>query len=327
MAGIHQEACAQSAGDAGDSVASNSLYQKDFISLKEISLNQIEQVLNVAEKIKSGRLKPDLKNKIIASCFFEPSTRTRLSFESAVLRSGGNSIGFSSSDGLSTKKGESLQDTVRVISAYADLLVIRHPNEGAARLAADIATVPVVNAGDGANQHPTQTMIDLFSIKECQGQLNDLSIALVGDLKYGRTVHSLAQACQLFNIRLYLVSPESLALPEYICDYLKRKSVRFSFHKSLKEIIHKVDILYMTRVQKERMPGIDHTDAMKHLTLTKSLLGQAKATMKVLHPLPRVNEIEEGVDATPFAYYFQQSANGVCLRQALLSLILNPEIS
>ncbi len=212
---------------------------------------------------------------------------------------------------------------MRVVSAYADLIVIRHPAEGSARLAAEVANCPVINAGDGANQHPTQALIDLFTINSCQPSLNGLSIALVGDLKYGRAIHSFIQVCSLYDIRLYLVSPEILSLPDNICDDLKKRGIRFSFHHSLDEVIPKVDIIYMTRIQQERFNSADYELVKNQFILTANKLEKAKANLKILHPLPRVNEIANDVDKTPFAYYFQQAANGVAIRQALLSLILN----
>lgn len=323
MAGIHSEAYASVANDSSDSVVSGLFYQQDVLSIKELSLQQIELVLRTAADLKKKQQPDLLKNKIIANCFFEPSTRTRMSFESAALKLGGNVIGFGSDESLSTKKGETLYDTMRIVSGYADLIVIRHPKEGSARLAAEASSVPVINAGDGANQHPTQTLVDLFSIQECQGSLEGLSIALVGDLKYGRTVHSFAQACKLFNIRLFLVAPEELTLPESICDTLKREGVRFSFHQTLQEVIPKVDIVYMTRIQKERMASTEYQTSKDQLTLKLSMLDQAKPNLRILHPLPRVDEMEKAVDDTAFAYYFQQAENGVFVRQALLTLILN----
>lgn len=327
MAGIHSETYAKVASDSGDRVVSDLFYQQDVLSIKELSLQQIELVLRTAADLKNKQQPDLLKNKIIANCFFEPSTRTRMSFESAALRLGGNVIGFSSDESLSVKKGETLYDTMRVVSGYADLIVIRHPKEGSARLAAEASSVPVINAGDGANQHPTQTLVDLFSIQECQGSLEGLSIALVGDLKYGRTVHSFAQACKLFNMRLFLVAPEELTLPESICDTLKREGVRFSFHQTLQEVIHKVDIVYMTRIQKERMSSGEYQSSKDQLTLNLAMLEQAKPNLRILHPLPRVDEMEKAVDDTPFAYYFQQAENGVFVRQALLTLILNGKAS
>ncbi len=244
------------------------------------------------------------------------------------MRLGGQNIGFSSDEGLSIKKGETLHDTIRVISEYADLIVIRHPSEGAARLAAEVSVKPVINAGDGANQHPTQALVDLFTIQECQKSLEGLSIALVGDLKYGRTIHSFAQACMLFDVRLYLVSPQELALPEPICDALKKQGVRFSFHRSMEEVLPKVDILYLTRIQQERFSEAEYQLVKNNYILTPALLKNAKtkANLKVLHPLPRINEIDIGVDKTPYSHYFIQAANGVYVRQALLALLLNEKL-
>jgi aspartate carbamoyltransferase catalytic subunit len=301
----------------------NLLFQKDIISTKTMSLKEVELVLNTVHKIKQNPTSYSIKNKVIASCFFEPSTRTRLSFESAALRLDGKIFGFSSDEGLSIQKGETLADTMRVISDYADLIIIRHPLEGSARLTAEIAACPVINAGDGANQHPTQALLDLFTIQECQAQLNGLSIALVGDLKYSRTIHSFIDLCSLFDIRLYLVSPEILSLPDSICDTLKRHGTRFSFHQSLDEVIPKVDILYMTRIQQERFSKSEYQLVKDQFILNANLLGKAKSNLKVLHALPRVNEILSDVDQTPYAYYFQQACNGVPVRQALLTLILN----
>lgn len=304
----------------------NSLFGHDILSMRDLSLQQIELVLGTAEMLKRHAYSSrSLKDKIVAHCFFEPSTRTRLSFETAVLRLGGSNIGFANDENLSVKKGETLHDTIRVISEYADLIVIRHPKEGAARLAAEVSSKPVINAGDGANQHPTQSLVDLFTIQECQGKLNGLSIALVGDLKYGRTIHSFAQACMLYDIRLFLVSPKELTLPEAISDELKKKGVRFSFHESLEEVIPKVDILYMTRIQQERFGSSEYKLLARQCVLTSAMLANAKTNMKILHPLPRVNEIDIDVDHSPHAYYFQQSANGVFVRQALLTLLLNEE--
>jgi aspartate carbamoyltransferase catalytic subunit len=305
----------------------NGLYQSDILSIKELSLPQIQQILELAKQFKQKPVQNTLQDKIVAHCFFESSTRTRLSFESATLRLGGKVIGFSSDESTSVQKGETLSDTMRVISDYADAIIIRHPREGSARLAAEVSNKPVINAGDGANQHPTQTLVDLFSIQESQKSLEDLSVALVGDLKYGRTIHSFTQACEFFNVRLYLVSPESLALPESICDRLKKQGVRFSFHHSLEEVIPKVDILYMTRLQQERFSQSEYQLVKDAYILTPAHLKRAKSNMKILHPLPRVNEIDVGVDVSEHAYYFQQAANGVCVRQALLTLLLNEKLS
>jgi aspartate carbamoyltransferase catalytic subunit len=298
------------------------LHDADILSIKDLSLTEIQHILATAAKLKEKPAQHLLKDKIIANCFFEPSTRTRLSFETAALRLGGNVIGFSSGENLSTKKGETLHDTIRVVSNYADLIVIRHAKEGAARLAAEVSPKPVINAGDGANQHPTQALVDLFTIQESQQRLDGLAIALVGDLKYGRTIHSLAEICMLFDVRLFLVAPEALTLPESIADVLKKRGLRFSFHASLEEVIPKVDVLYMTRIQQERLSDAENQLIEKQLVLTPAMLTEAKPNLKILHPLPRVNEIDVRVDETPYAYYFEQAANGVYVRQALLTLLL-----
>jgi aspartate carbamoyltransferase catalytic subunit len=326
MARVYAETYSPPTFSQRDSLMENKLYGSDVISMRDLAIDQIKLILDTAARLKT-QPEPDLlRNRVIAHCFFEPSTRTRLSFETATLRLGGNVIGFSSDEALSVQKGETLHDTMRVISSYADLIVIRHPKEGAARLTADLSDKPVINAGDGANQHPTQALVDLFSIQECQGRLDGLAIALVGDLKYGRTIHSFAQACMLYDIRLFLVAPESLTLPESLTDVLKKHGVRFSFHQSLAEVIPKVDVLYMTRIQQERFNAMDYQLIKNQYLLRSDMLGAAKPNLKILHPLPRVNELDVKIDQTPYAYYFEQAANGVCVRQALLALLLNQEL-
>ena len=304
----------------------NPLYNKHVISISDLTRSDMELVVATAQRLKA---EPDtrlLKDKLVASCFFEASTRTRLSFETAVQRLGGNIIGFADGGNTSAKKGETLADSVRIITSYTDAFVIRHPQEGAARLAAEFSRVPVINAGDGSNQHPTQTLLDLFTIYETQGRLDGLKIAFVGDLKYGRTVHSLAQALSLFGARLYFVSPEALAMPEYLCEELEERGIEYSVHEELEEIIHELDILYMTRVQKERFDETEYKHIAARFVLTTETLEGAKANLKILHPLPRVDEIHIDVDATPYAYYFQQAENGVYARQALLALLLNETV-
>lgn len=310
-----------------NALTSNPLYQGDFITTRQIKAETVELIIKTAACIKQDPHAFKIENKIIASCFFEPSTRTRLSFESAALKLGGKVIGFSNTEGLSIQKGETLSDTVRMLDAYADLIVIRHPSEGSARLTAEIANCPVINAGDGANQHPTQAMLDIFTIHECQKSLQGLSIALVGDLKHGRTIHSLVDVCSLFDMRLYLVAPEALSLPDHICDSLKQRGLRFSFHQSLDEIIPKIDVLYMTRIQKERFAGKNIVISGSPYTLTTATLRKARENLKILHPLPRVDEIPTEIDTTPYACYFQQAANGVPVRQAILSLLLNEALT
>jgi len=260
---------------------------------------------------------------VVASCFFEASTRTRLSFETAVQRLGGSVIGFDSGGNTSlAQKGETLADSVKVISSYADAFFMRHPQEGAARLASEFTSIPVINGGDGSNQHPTQTLLDLFTIYETQSTLDSLNIAFVGDLKYGRTVHSLAQALSLFNCKFYFISPEALAMPYYIIEELNERGIDFSLHNSIEEVVDDLDILYMTRVQKERFDETEYQHMKSAFLLNANMLNSARKNLKVLHPLPRVDEINTDVDDTPYAYYFQQAQNGVFARQALLALLL-----
>lgn len=307
----------------------NSLYQKHIISISELSRAELELIVKTASQLKA-KPKPELiKNKVVASCFFEPSTRTRLSFETAIQRIGGSVIGFDSAGNTSlAKKGETLADSVQVITTYVDAFVIRHPQEGAARLAAEFSHgVPVINAGDGSNQHPTQTLLDLFTLFETQGRLDNLNIAFVGDLKYGRTVHSLTQALAKFdNNRFFFIAPEALAMPDYICEELDEAGMQYSFHTDMESVIPELDILYMTRVQKERFDESEYAHIKSAYVLTASLLEGARDNMKVLHPLPRVDEITTDVDKTPHAYFFQQAENGVYAREALLALVLNESL-
>ncbi|BBB14706.1 aspartate carbamoyltransferase [Candidatus Rickettsiella viridis] len=306
---------------------SNLLFDTDIISMRDLSLDKINAVLKLAKQFKSKAPKKYLLDKIIAHCFFESSTRTRLSFEAASLRLGAQVIGFSNAENLSVTKGENLSDTIKTISKYADLIVLRHPQAGSASLAAEITDKPVINAGDGANQHPTQALADLMTIEETQGKLEGLSIALVGDLKYGRTIHSLIQACALFHCHLFLVAPPLLALPESFCDELHRQDIPFSLHANLDEVISKVDIIYMTRLQQERFNKDEHKLLENQFVLKAEKLKNAKPGLKVLHPLPRAGEIDKAIDKTPYAAYFEQVENAVYIRQALLTLVLNKNIN
>jgi len=299
---------------------------KDLISFRDLNREKVEAILHFAKKLKTSPEPHLLENKILGSCFFEPSTRTRLSFEAAISRAGGKVIGFSEMGSTSSAKGESLKDSMKIIGSYADIIVIRHPLEGSARLAGEVTDKPVINAGDGANQHPTQTLLDLFSMKECQTKLEELNIAFVGDLKYGRTVHSLSLGCALFNMRLYFISPSQLAMPDSICSELRKRGVKFSFHKSIEEVLDRIDILYMTRIQKERFEEGDYSKIQDSYILKKEMLAQVKPNLKIFHPLPRVNEIDPAIDDTPYAYFFEQAANGIFVRQAILSLMLNGEL-
>lgn len=301
----------------------NPLYQKNIISIADLSRDDLELILQTAHSLKQKPQPELLKNKVIASCFFEASTRTRLSFETAVQRLGGSVIGFDSGGNTSlAQKGETLADSVKVIASYADAFFMRHPQEGAARLASEFTNIPVINGGDGANQHPTQTLLDLFTIYETQGRLDNLNIAFVGDLKYGRTVHSLAQALSLFNCKLFFIAPEALAMPDYILEELNEKGVSYSEHQSIEEVIDSLDILYMTRVQKERFDETEYQFIKSAFLLDAKMLENVHDNLRVLHPLPRVDEIHNNVDDTPYAYYFEQAKNGIYARQALLALLL-----
>ena len=308
----------------------NPLYHMHIISINDLCREELELVLRTAASLKSHPQPELLKHKVIASCFFEASTRTRLSFETSIHRLGASVVGFSDSSNTSLgKKGETLADTMSVISTYVDAIVMRHPQEGAARLATQFSgNVPVVNAGDGANQHPTQTLLDLFTIQETQGRLDNINIAMVGDLKYGRTVHSLTQALAKFNgNRFFFIAPDALAMPAYILEMLEEKGMEYSLHESIEEVVPELDILYMTRVQKERLDPSEYANVKAQFVLRAADLNGAQDNLKVLHPLPRIDEITTDVDKTPYAYYFQQAGNGIFARQALLALVLNAELA
>jgi len=297
---------------------------RDIISLKDFSRKEIDYVLEMARGMepmaKSGS--DLLRGKILATLFFEPSTRTRLSFESAMHRLGGSAIGFAEAEIASVKKGENLADTMRVVESYADVIVVRHPLEGAARLAAEFAGVPVINGGSGAEEHPTQALLDLYTVLKEKEKIDGLSIALVGDLRYGRTVHSLAYALSLFDVRLFFVSPEMLRMRREVLETIKGK-VRVVEGSSLEEVVGDVDVLYVTRIQKERFPdAAEYAKVRGSYKVDLGLLEKAKGDMIVLHPLPRVDEIAPEVDETIHARYFEQVWNGIVVRMALLGLIL-----
>lgn len=296
---------------------------KSLVSITDFSKDEYLRILELAAEFEKNPTQDILKNYVIATLFFEPSTRTRLSFESAVSRLGGKVIGFSDSTSTSTSKGETLRDSIRIVNNYCDLIVMRHPLEGTARLASEVASVPVVNAGDGANQHPTQTLLDMYSIWKTQGRLDNLNIFLVGDLKYGRTVHSLLQAMSEFNTTFYFIAPDELRMPEEYKIYLNRKGLKFYESKDFGDNLKDADILYMTRVQQERFTDPIEYERVKNVyILQRSMLNGARKNVKVLHPLPRVNEIALDVDEAPEAYYFQQALNGVYTRQAIITSIL-----
>jgi len=296
---------------------------KSLISITDYSKEDILHILDIAEGFEKDQRQKLLDQYVIASLFFEPSTRTRLSFESAVQYMGGSIIGFASADTSSVRKGESLKDTILTVSNYSDLIVMRNPLDGSARYASEVASVPIINAGDGANQHPTQCLLDLYSIRKTQGTLENINIALVGDLKYGRTVHSLVQALTLFNATFHLVSPESLKLPSSVKKWILDANLKYHQYTDFKSVINEMDIIYMTRIQGERFPDpLEYEKVKNSFILDNSMLEDSKPNLRILHPLPRVNEISDDVDDNPKAYYFQQARNGVYVRQALIAAIL-----
>ena len=291
-----------------------------LVTIANLSREDIMHLLHQAEKFEREPNRTILSDKVVATLFFEPSTRTRLSFETAANRLGARVIGFTDPKVTSSTKGETLKDTIMMVSNYADVIVMRHYLEGAARYAAEISPVPVINAGDGAKQHPTQTLLDLYSIYKTQGTLDNLHIYLVGDLKYGRTVHSLIMAMRHFNPTFHFIAPKELAMPEEYKIYCQNRNIPFVEEEEFNaDIIANADILYMTRVQRERFTDLMEYERVKDVYILKaSMLKDAKPTMKVLHPLPRVNEIAYDVDDDPHAYYFQQARNGLYARQAII---------
>ncbi|MFH1257128.1 MAG: aspartate carbamoyltransferase [Candidatus Diapherotrites archaeon] len=298
----------------------------DVISINDFSRKDIEFVLSKAaamEKLSPAKKQKILAGKTVASLFFEPSTRTRLSSETAVQNLGGKVIGFSDAGTSSWKKGESLSDTIKIVSNYADIIMIRHPADGSARRAAEVSSKPIINCADGANQHPTQTLLDLYTIKKNFGKIDGLSIGMIGDLKYGRTVHSLAQGLNKFKgIKMYLISPESLRMPEHIIAEVKG-NIEIHESASLEKFLPKLDVLYSTRIQKERFPDeVEYEKVKNSYILGKEILEHAKKGFKIMHPLPRVNEIKPELDSTNAALYFEQAANGLPVREALLSILI-----
>jgi len=296
---------------------------RSLISINDYSKEQQLRILELAAEFEANPRQKLLENHVVATLFFEPSTRTRLSFESAISQLGGKIIGFTDASSSSVSKGETLMDTIKTVSNYSDLIVMRHPLDGSSRWASEVSHLPVINAGDGANQHPTQCLLDMYSIQKTQGSLDNIHIAFVGDLKYGRTVHSLTIAMSQFNTTFHLVSPEELKLPSAVKKYIKDAGLDYHQYTDLNEVMDKVDILYMTRIQRERFSDPMEYEKVKNSYILKNdHLKGSKENMKVLHPLPRVNEIEEAVDTNPKAYYFQQALNGVYVREALLAYTL-----
>ncbi len=298
---------------------------KSLISITDFTKEEYLKIMRLAEDFEANPNQKLLQGKVIATLFFEPSTRTRLSFETAINRLGGKIIGFSDSSSSSVSKGETLHDTIRMVSNYADMIIMRHPMEGSARYASEISGVPVINAGDGANQHPSQTLLDMYSIIKTQGSLDNINLFLVGDLKYGRTVHSLLMAMLQFENPIFnFIAPPELALPNEYKIHLASKGIRFYEHTEFTNIINAADIIYMTRVQKERFIDPVEYEKVKNIYILKNeMLKNTKENMRILHPLPRINEIHTDVDSNPKAYYFTQAKNGVYTRMAIISHLLN----
>lgn len=299
---------------------------KSLVSINDYSKEEQLHILDLAKQFEEQPEKHQniLQQQVIASLFFEPSTRTRLSFESAVNRLGGKIVGFSEASNTSVKKGESLRDTILTIANYSDLIVMRNPVEGSARFASEISPVPIINAGDGANQHPTQTLLDLYSIRKTQGSLDNLHVAMVGDLKYGRTIHSLVIALCNYNTTFHLVSPVELKLPSSVKMYIKENNLAYHQYTEMEEAIPHADVMYMTRIQRERFSDpLEYERIKNSYILENSMIADTKENLRILHPLPRVNEININVDKSPKAYYFEQALNGVYVRQALISSILD----
>lgn len=296
---------------------------KSLISIHDFTKDEILHILEVARDFERDKCQPILHDKVIACIFFEPSTRTRLSFETASNRLGARVIGFPDAGNTSVRKGESLKDTIKMVSNYADLIVMRHPLEGSARYASEVSSVPVINAGDGANQHPTQTLLDLYSVRQTQGRLENLTINMVGDLKYGRTVHSLLQAMSHFDPTFIFTAPAELRMPDEYKTFLDQRRIPYTESADLNSHLDETDILYMTRVQQERFTDpIEYEKVKDTYRLEARMLGGVRENLKILHPLPRLTEIAEDVDETPYAYYFKQAENGVYVRMAIIAYLL-----
>jgi len=294
-----------------------------LVSISDYSKEEILAILDSAAEFEANPNRKILDGKVIATLFFEPSTRTRLSFETAVIRLGGSIIGFSDAATSSSSKGETLNDTIHMVSCYADAIVMRHPLEGAARYAAEVSPVPIINAGDGSNQHPSQTLLDLYSIFKTQGTLENMTICVVGDLKYGRTVHSLIMAMSHFHPTFKFIAPDELRIPDEYKVFCKKNDIPFTEVTDLNDNFNDADILYMTRVQKERFLDLMEYELVKNVyTLKNSMLYNTKPNLRILHPLPRVNEIDPDVDNNDKAYYFRQAQNGLYIRQAIVSKVL-----
>ncbi|MDR1666727.1 MAG: aspartate carbamoyltransferase [Bacteroidales bacterium] len=300
------------------------MQNRSLVSISDYTKDEYLDILRIAARCECNPNQNILSGKIVGTLFFEPSTRTRLSFETAVQRLGGRVIGFADAGSSSVTKGETLKDTIKMVSNYVDLIIMRHPLEGSARYASEIASVPVVNAGDGANQHPSQTLLDLYSIQKTQGTLENLNIFMIGDLKYGRTVHSLLMALSYFNPTFWFISSDALQIPVEYKMYLRSRGIQFFEYPEFTDILYEADIVYMTRVQKERFSDpIEYEKNKNAYLLNNAMLENTKPNLRVLHPLPRVNEIDTDVDDSPKAYYFTQALNGMYVRQAIIAKALN----
>lgn len=296
---------------------------KSLISIQDFTKDEILHILDVAAEFEQNKIQTFLKDKVVACIFFEPSTRTRLSFETAAKRLGAKVIGFSDTQSTSMKKGENLKDTIKIISNYVDMIIMRHPLEGSARYASEISPVPIINAGDGANQHPTQTLLDLYTIRQTQNRLENININMVGDLKYGRTVHSLLQALSHFSPSFTFTAPDELKLPDEYKKFLKERDIPYRETAELTQYLNDIDILYMTRIQRERFTDPVEYEKVKNVySLNASMLDGVRKNMKILHPLPRLNEIADDVDDTLYASYFKQAENGMYVRMAIISYLL-----
>ncbi|MCI6073771.1 MAG: aspartate carbamoyltransferase [Bacteroidales bacterium] len=296
----------------------------NFVTIADLSRDDIMYLLQMAQEFEKHPNRELLKGKVVATLFYEPSTRTRLSFETAANRLGARVIGFSDAKASSVAKGETLKDTILMVSNYADIIAMRHYIEGAAQYASEVAPVPIVNAGDGAHMHPSQCLLDLYSIYKTQGTLDNLNIYLVGDLKYGRTVHSLIMAMRHFNPTFHFIAPPELAMPEEYKIYCRKHNIKFEEHTEFTDdVISQADILYMTRVQKERFSDLMEYERVKNVyILRNAMLHNVRPNMRIMHPLPRVNEIAYDVDSNPHAYYIQQARNGLYAREAIYAYCL-----
>lgn len=304
--------------------------KKDIISMNDMTKEEIMEILKLAKRIENTSEEEKLKilsGKIVSTLFFEPSTRTKMSFESAAYRLGANVLQLPPAEYSSLKKGESFSDTIKMVESYSDVIVVRHPFDGAARLASVTSKKPVINAGDGSNQHPSQTLLDLYTILEEKRTLENLSIAFVGDLKYGRTVHSLMRALTHFNPTVYFVAPQILQMPDYLLEDLRKNNIKYEILSDFRDCLDKIDVFYMTRIQKERFLDVDEYEKLKGIYIInkKNILGKCKDDMIILHPLPRVDEISIDLDSTKHALYFKQAKNGIPIRQAMMLKVLEKE--